>query len=665
MNTRIETASHHVEAFRDLLPALAGTLDVGEMFQHLTRVAARLIPHDEANLALLTDDGSHFREYVTGNDHDRIVARGSRCLLRNLDEPELANDIPGHGPIRAGVSAPVRVNDHTYGVLALLAHRPGLYSTKDVVLVRWLADHLTIGLAHQRLAETARHAAVERERAVIIDSSTQLLRAISSVLDIRTVFPQISHIASTLLGHDFLSMSFEDRDGAVVFEATSGDDLRELRRIRKPSGFHVRDGFLIVDDFAVTATPIVEPQALQGFALSAGLRSLLAVRADAGAKEIALWFWSKTPKGFATRDLPIARRIADHVALAVSHEQLATAARSVAETQARAGKVAARVRSLTLDIPHHAKAPRVVGHSPEWLDVLQQAMQVAPTEATVLLTGESGTGKEVLARLIHRESPRASGPFVALNCAALPEQLLESELFGYERGAFTGAQHPKPGQIELASGGVLFLDEVAELSLPAQAKFLRVLQEREFQRLGGIRRLTANLRVLAATNRNLRQAVSRGDFREDLYYRLQVFEIKLVPLRDRPADILPLSEAFLDDLSQRFGHPCEGLSIDARDALLHYQWPGNVRELHNTLERAAIVCLGGLITAQHLTFASAPRAGSDSTTDLRCLERTTIARVLREANWNKARAARRLGLTRSQLYFRLRRHGLERAAGDE
>src|SRR5262245_32225042 len=654
MNTRVETASHHFEAFRDLVPALAGTLDVREMFQHLTRVAARLIPHDEANLALLTDDGSHFREYVTGTDHDRIVARGSRCLLRNLDEPELANDIPGHGPIRAGVSAPVRVNDHTYGVLALLAHRPGRYSTTDVALVRWLADHLTIGLAHHRLAETARQAAVERERAVMIESLTELLQAISGVLDIRTVFPQISRIARKLLCHDFLAMSFEDRDGTIVIEATSGDDLRELRRIVKPNLIHRRDGFLIVDDFTATVMPIVEPQAFRELVLAAGFRSLLTVQADAGAKAIGLWFWSKQAAAFAMRDVPIAKRIAEHVALAVSHEQLATAARSVAEAQARAGKV-----------PCHAQARRVIGHSPQWLDVLQQAMQVAPTEATALLTGESGTGKEVLARLIHRESPRAGGPFVALNCAALPEQLLESELFGYERGAFTGAQHPKPGQIELASGGVLFLDEVTELSPPAQAKFLRVLQEREFQRLGGVRRLTANVRVLAATNRDLRQAVSRGDFREDLYYRLQVFEIRLAPLRERPSDILPLSDAFLEDLSQRCGQPHGGLSLDARDALLHYEWPGNVRELHNTLERAAIVSHGGLITAQHLTFDAAPRPGSGSTTNLRSLERATIARVLDEVNWNKSRAARVLGLTRAQLYFRLRLYGLERAAGDE
>jgi transcriptional regulator with PAS, ATPase and Fis domain len=250
---------------------------------------------------------------------------------------------------------------------------------------------------------------------------------------------------------------------------------------------------------------------------------------------------------------------------------------------------------------------------------------------------------------------------VALNCAALPEQLLESELFGYERGAFTGAQQAKPGQIELAAGGVLFLDEVSEMSLPAQAKFLRVLQEREFQRLGGTRVQKADIRVVAATNRDLRKAVERGTFREDLFYRLQVFDIQIPPLRERRADVLPLAEAFLQEIGLSFGRPPAGLTREAIDALVAYQWPGNARELRNALERAAIVCEGGLITPQHLSLhaavSSAPAASL--TTDLNVVERQTIERVLRDTGWNKARAAKRLGLTRTQLYVRLRKHSLE------
>jgi transcriptional regulator with PAS, ATPase and Fis domain len=247
-----------------------------------------------------------------------------------------------------------------------------------------------------------------------------------------------------------------------------------------------------------------------------------------------------------------------------------------------------------------------------------------------------------------------------LNCAALPEQLLESELFGYERGAFTSAQQPKPGQIELAAGGVLFLDEVTEMSLSAQAKFLRVLQEREFQRLGGTKVLKANIRVIAATNRDLRQAVERGDFREDLFYRLRVFDITIPPLRERRADILPLGEALLEEISRSFSRPPAGLTRAARDALLGHDWPGNVRELRNALERAAILCEGGLIGVEHLALQQAAGKTPDTaSTDLGTMERETIARVLRDCRWNKSRAAKRLGLSRTQLYIRMQRYGIE------
>ena len=316
------------------------------------------------------------------------------------------------------------------------------------------------------------------------------------------------------------------------------------------------------------------------------------------------------------------------------------------------------MRSLTEEL--ESKTIHVVGQSAQWNEVLKKATQVSETETTVLLTGESGTGKEVVARFIHRASPRKGGPFVALNCAALPEQLLESELFGYERGAFTGAQQSKPGQIELASGGVLFLDEVSEMSPSAQAKFLRVLQEREFQRLGGTRLLRANVRVIAATNRDLKKAVERGDFREDLYYRLQVFDIPIAPLRERKADIAPLSEAFLAEIGKSFGRPPAGLTREGREALLQHDWPGNVRELRNALERAAILCEGGLIGAQHLSLDRATRPlQAATTTDLKTVERDTIEQVMRDSRWNKSKAAKRLGLSRTQLYVRLRKYDLE------
>jgi transcriptional regulator with PAS, ATPase and Fis domain len=305
-----------------------------------------------------------------------------------------------------------------------------------------------------------------------------------------------------------------------------------------------------------------------------------------------------------------------------------------------------------------APGERAVGASDVWKAVMKRAALVAPTEATVLLTGESGTGKEVIARFVHRASIRRRGPFVAINCAALPEQLLESELFGYERGAFTGAQQAKPGQIELAAGGVLFLDEVSEMSLSAQAKFLRVLQEREFQRLGGTRSIKANIRVIAATNRDLRRAVERGTFRDDLYYRLQVFDITLPALRERRSDIPLLSNALLDDIGRSLGRSVPVLTDSARHALLEYDWPGNVRELHNALERAAIVSEGEPIVAEHLSLPPVGRSRG-ATSDLNVFERETIEQIMRDSGGNKSRAARRLGLTRTQLYVRLRKHHLE------
>src|SRR5882762_9191821 len=318
----------------------------------------------------------------------------------------------------------------------------------------------------------------------------------------------------------------------------------------------------------------------------------------------------------------------------------------------------------------------VIGTSRPWRAVIGQAAKVAPAETTVLLTGESGTGKEVVAHLIHRGSRRAEGPFVALNCAALPEALLESELFGYEKGAFTGAVSARAGRLEQAAGGTLFLDEVGEMSPAVQAKVLRVLQEREFQRLGGTRMLKADVRVIAATNRDLQIAMTTGAFREDLYYRLHVFAIHLPPLRERPEDILPLLEHFVEELGPVvLGRPAAGISREARAHFLAYGWPGNVRELRNAVERALILCEGGLINPEHLPWhaeasksgplvpLAAPLgpAGGDLPAhgvDLEGMERTLIERALKQTGRNKAKAARLLGLSRSKLYSRMERFGL-------
>ena len=293
--------------------------------------------------------------------------------------------------------------------------------------------------------------------------------------------------------------------------------------------------------------------------IEAGYRSALRVTLSHRGKRIGnVGMVSRERGRFTEEHAHSLTVVAELIAVALIHEQLATTlaeeTRRTAAAHERAALLEQRVQTLAQEL--EALSPhRALGVSRRWRDVLAQAAKVAPTDTTVLLTGESGTGKEVIARFIHRGSPRKDGPFVALNCAALPEQLLESELFGHDRGAFTGAQVAHAGKIEQAAGGVLFLDEVVEMSPAVQAKFLRVLEEREYQRLGGTRTLKADVRVLAATNRDLKAAIADGTFREDLYYRLAVFDIALPPLRERPDDISLLTDAFLEATGRTDG-PC-------------------------------------------------------------------------------------------------------------
>ena len=290
-------------------------------------------------------------------------------------------------------------------------------------------------------------------------------------------------------------------------------------------------------------------------------------------------------------------------------------------------------------------------------EVSRLVREVSPTPATVLITGASGTGKEVIARLIHGLSPRRDGPFVAVQCSALPEALLESELFGHERGAFTGATASRKGRFELADGGTIFLDEIGEIPPSVQVKLLRVLQEREFERVGGTRSLSVDVRILSATNRDLKAEVASGKFREDFFYRLNVFPIALPPLSERREAILPLAEFFSRKFAESFGKPVPGISDEGRNALLLYRWPGNVRELQNVIERAVILA-GGNIDISHLNLEIEADPPSPGEGLLRLQERESIMRILDEEGGNRRRAAERLGISVRTLQYRIKEFGL-------
>lgn len=315
------------------------------------------------------------------------------------------------------------------------------------------------------------------------------------------------------------------------------------------------------------------------------------------------------------------------------------------------------------------KGGEIVGSSRAMLTVFKDIGRVAASDTTVLIQGESGTGKELVARAIHQNSPRVNGPFIAVNCAALPSELLESELFGHERGAFTGAVSRKKGKFEAADGGTIFLDEIGELPLALQPKLLRVLQEQTFERLGSNESIRSNFRTVAATNCDLAELIKAGDFRQDLYYRLNAFAILLPPLRERRSDIVPLAEHFRDAYAAKNKVPAAGFSEQALLALQQYSFPGNVRELEHIVERALLQTQGRIILLEHLQFEERSTVAADRFMEALAKlplhesiaewEKYRISQALEQSDGNKAEAARRLGIHRRLLYEKMEKLGLE------
>ena len=309
----------------------------------------------------------------------------------------------------------------------------------------------------------------------------------------------------------------------------------------------------------------------------------------------------------------------------------------------------------------------IIGESPQMKQVFETLRRVAPTDASVLITGETGTGKELIAGALHFNSPRRRSAFIRVNCAALPDNLLESELFGHEKGAFTGAHKQRVGRFEQADGGTMFLDEIGDMGLGTQAKILRMLQEHEFERLGGSQTIRVDVRVIAATNKNLPQMLGDGGFREDLFYRLNVVNIEVSPLRDRREDIPPLVHAFIDKYSRQLGVPLRGLTPQAMDSLMQYAWPGNIRQLQNVIERAVIMCDGDQVDLEHLALDHGPaHQGNGLLTDipdtgisLEEVERRLILRALEMSGGVQKRAAALLQISPRVINYKIKKHGID------
>jgi Nif-specific regulatory protein len=491
----------------------------------------------------------------------------------------------------------------------------------------------------------------------------EVARTLSSGMDLRAALARALEVLEQGRGALLATVSLREGDGDVlVVEAAVGSVWQKARRAR----YRVGEG--ITGQVVASGKPVVVPEVSR----EPLFLNRTGVWGGAGKQEVS---WISTPvvvDGRTVGALGVALRhrkdrdySEDVTLLGIVASMIGQALRVQRLIEAERQRLLDENTKLRQELRERHRIANVVGNSRPMQQVYEMVAQVAPASTTVLLRGESGTGKEMIAHAIHYGSPRADKPFIKVSCGALPEALVESELFGYEPGAFTDARALKKGRFELADGGTIFLDEVGELSPATQVKLLRVLQEREFERLGGVRPIKVNVRLVAATNLDLDKAVAQGAFREDLYYRLNVFTIFLPPLRERKTDVPLLADHFVEKYAAAQSKDVRRLATSAIDMLMSYHWPGNVRELENCIERAVVVCEGGVIHGHHLppTLQTAEVSGTmprkSLATAVAAYEKDLILDALKSARGNRARAARLLDSTERIVGYKVRKHGID------
>jgi Nif-specific regulatory protein len=513
-----------------------------------------------------------------------------------------------------------------------------------------MSSHKNVGSADARLREAQR-------LSTLLDVSQAL-----AGLDLKASLHRVLEILAAQYGAVRGLVSLVDADGDLRLVAAdgAGDSSRAVR---------YRMGEGITGRAVQSGKPIVVPRVSRepAFLHRAARRPELArqelsficvpivlSRRAVGALAIDVKF---DPERTFNRSVKFLGIVASMIAQAVKIHRL------IEEDKRRLADENAHLRQELRE--RYEMSNMVGGGSGPMRQIYEQVAQVAASNTTVLIRGESGTGKELIAHAIHYNSLRAKKPFVKVSCAALPDSLIESELFGYEKGAFTGAEARKKGRFELAEGGTLFLDEIGDVNLATQVKLLRVLQEREFERVGGTETLKANVRLVAATNKDLEKAMASGAFREDLYYRLNVFTLFVPPLRERKPDLLTLADHFLEKFAREHGRPIKRISTPAIDMLASYHWPGNVRELENTIERAVLICDGEVIHGHHLppSLQTAEASGTVTRVSLKdaivAYEKDLIQDALKTTRGNRAKAARLLDTTERIINYKVRSYDID------
>jgi len=506
--------------------------------------------------------------------------------------------------------------------------------------------------------DSADRAADARQLQALVEIS----QALSGPLNLRSALHRVLEILARHHGVLRGAVTLLDTSGQLHVEASHGAST-EGPRVR----FRIGEG--VTGKVVESGRPVVVPQVSQEpmFLNRMG-------RKDLHRKEVSFIcvpiLLSRRPVGTLAVDLPFRRdRDYDHDGklLRIVAAMMAQAVRVDRLVDTERQRLLEENLHLREELRERYDFSHLVGTSGPMRQVYEQITQVARTNTTVLIRGESGTGKELIAHALHYNSPRARKPFIKVSCGALPDSLIESELFGYEKGAFTGAQARKKGRFELADGGTLFLDEIGDINLSTQVKLLRVLQEREFERLGGSDPVKVNVRMVAATNKDLETAIAAGTFREDLHYRLNVFTIFVPPLRERKPDILLLADHFLQKYSTEHGKHLKRISTPAIDMLMSYHWPGNVRELENTIERAVLVCDTNVLHGHHLppTLQTAEASGtipsSSLTEAVGAYEKDLIQDALKTTRGNVAKAAKLLQSTERIIAYKVRKYQIDRS----
>lgn len=674
------------QALLEVAEAISLYRDLPDLFRTLTGLLRKVVRFDalfivlhdaENNIMRLhtLEDGSGSKspppclELPVGESPGGLAWRTQQPFTIGREELEArfprVKDLAREREIESICVLPLTSAQRRLGAMGLGSARRDAYDDADLAFLGRVARQVAVAvdnaLNYERAQCYQQQLAVERDR---LQALLEITHAVVSNLDLRELFPAISGCLQRVVQHDYASLCLLEPDQehlrlyALDFPAGRGLVREEIvdwvDRALPGRAVLTRQPYIAVaeDLERFRQSEITQLHAKEGLR-SAFFIPLISRSRVLGTLNIA----SLKPNAFSRKDVELLGHAANPIAIAVEN---ALAYRRIAELK---DQLAEEKLYLEDEIRTEHNFEEIVGESPALRRVLKQVETVAPTDSTVLILGETGTGKELIARALHNLSARGERTFVKVNCAAIPLGLLESELFGHERGAFTGAIAQKIGRFELAHRGTLFLDEIGDIPAELQPKLLRVLQEHEFERLGSSKTIRVDVRLVAATNQDLARMVEEHRFRSDLFYRLNVFPIHIPPLRERPEDIALLVRYFVQQYSRRMDKKIETIPAETLETLQRYRWPGNVRELENLVERAVILTQGSVFYAPLAELKSAPVATDDAATTLEAAERDHILSALRETRWvvgGPGGAAARLGMKRTTLQSKMRKLNISR-----